>query len=71
MNSSMSKMNRVFEQVKGALGRLLIFIFTLLVADVLWQVLARYVLNTAFSFTEELARFEGSYTGKYLKNELN
>ncbi len=57
MNSSMRKMNRIFEQVKGALGRLLIFIFTLLVADVLWQVLARYVLNTSFSFTEELARF--------------
>ncbi len=53
----MSRLNYLFKQVKSGLGRLLIFIFALLVADVLWQVFARYVLNTSFSFTEELARF--------------
>ena len=60
MNSNqtdMSRINRVFNVVKSTLGRLLVSIFALLVADVLWQVLARYVLNTSFSFTEELARF--------------
>ena len=49
--------NIAFHRVKFALGRLLVLIFALLLADVLWQVLARYVLNTSFSFTEELARF--------------
>ena len=52
-----SRVHRAFRQVKRALGGLLFVIFALLVADVLWQVLARYVLNTSFSFTEELARF--------------
>jgi len=53
----MSRINVIFNHVKSALGKLLILIFALLLADVLWQVLARYVLNTSFSFTEELARF--------------
>ncbi len=52
-----SRLNSLFKQVKSGLGGLLIFIFALLVADVLWQVFARYLLNTSFSFTEELARF--------------
>ena len=53
----MSRIHPIFNLVKSALGKMLIIIFALLVADVLWQVLARYVLNTSFSFTEELARF--------------
>lgn len=53
----MSRIHPIFNLVKSALGKMLILIFALLVADVLWQVLARYVLNTSFSFTEELARF--------------
>jgi len=35
----------------------LITIFAVLVIDVLWQVFSRYILNTSFSWTEELARF--------------
>ncbi len=35
----------------------LISIFGLLVIDVLGQVFSRYILNTSFAFTEELARF--------------
>ncbi|WP_303315373.1 TRAP transporter small permease [Flavivirga abyssicola] len=35
----------------------LVFIFALLVLDVLWQVFSRYILNRSFSWTEELARF--------------
>lgn len=36
---------------------ILISIFGLLVIDVLGQVFSRYILNTSFAFTEELARF--------------
>jgi TRAP-type C4-dicarboxylate transport system permease small subunit len=32
-------------------------IFALLVLDVLFQVFSRYILNTSYSWTEELARF--------------
>jgi len=35
----------------------LVFLFGLLVIDVLWQVLSRYFLKGSYSFTEELARF--------------
>lgn len=35
----------------------LVFIFGLLVVDVLLQVFGRYVLNQSFTFTEEFARF--------------
>ena len=36
---------------------LLVILFGCLVIDVLWQVLARYLLQGSYSFTEELARF--------------
>lgn len=39
------------------LGWVLVFLMSLLVVDVLWQVFSRYVLNDPSSFTEELARF--------------
>ncbi|MFY0653399.1 MAG: TRAP transporter small permease [Cyclobacteriaceae bacterium] len=42
--------NKVIEKV-------MIFIFSLLVIDVLGQVFSRYVLSNSPSFTEELARF--------------
>ena len=35
----------------------MVSIFAVLVIDVLWQVFSRYILNTSFSWTEELARF--------------
>lgn len=53
----MSRIDETYKVVKNGLSRLLILIFALLVIDVIWQVFARYVLNTSFSFTEELARF--------------
>lgn len=49
--------DKFFNLAKLLLSRFLIGIFALLVVDVIWQVFARYVLNTSFSFTEELARF--------------
>ena len=50
-------MNLVFTNVKKVMQVLLIVIFGLLVIDVLWQVLARYLVKGSYSFTEELARF--------------
>ncbi len=47
----------IFEKVNRFMEIFLVFIFGLLVLDVLWQVFSRYVLNMSFSWTEELARF--------------
>lgn len=47
----------LFEKVCKILEIILIFIFGVLVVDVLLQVFSRYILNTSFTFTEELARF--------------
>ena len=53
----MSSSDKLFNSAKRLLSRFLITIFAVLVVDVIGQVFARYVLNTSFSFTEELARF--------------
>lgn len=47
----------IFNKVVRFIEIFLVIIFGLLVIDVLWQVFSRYVLNTSFSWTEELARF--------------
>ena len=47
----------IFKKVNRFMEIFLVLIFGLLVLDVLWQVFSRYVLNTSFSWTEELARF--------------
>ncbi|WP_066629182.1 TRAP transporter small permease [Labilibacter marinus] len=39
------------------LEKVLIFIMSILVLDVLWQVLSRYILSSPSSFTDELAGF--------------
>lgn len=48
---------RLFAGLMRALELLLIAIFAVMVADVLWQVFSRYVVGQSSSFTEELARF--------------
>lgn len=53
----MKTIDVIFNKVNRVLEVSLIFIFAILVLDVLWQVFSRYVLSTSFSFTEELARF--------------
>ncbi|WP_282148241.1 TRAP transporter small permease [Algibacter lectus] len=53
----MKKADILFEKVCRIMEIILVFIFGLLVIDVLSQVFSRYVLNTSFAFTEELARF--------------
>lgn len=46
-----------FNKVCRIMEIILVSIFGLLVIDVLGQVFSRYILNTSFAFTEELARF--------------
>lgn len=47
----------LFNRVCRIMEIILVSIFGLLVIDVLGQVFSRYILNTSFAFTEELARF--------------
>lgn len=47
----------LFNKVCRIIEIILVSIFGLLVVDVLGQVFSRYILNTSFAFTEELARF--------------
>ncbi len=47
----------VFNKVNRFLELFLMTIFALLVLDVLFQVLSRYILGGSFSWTEEFARF--------------
>lgn len=53
----MKTADNIFNKVIRFIEVFLVIIFGLLVLDVLWQVFSRYVLNTSFSWTEELARF--------------
>ncbi len=53
MNSSTSLKLRINQKV----GYLLIIIMALMVINVTWQVLSRYVVMSPSSFTDELARF--------------
>jgi TRAP-type C4-dicarboxylate transport system permease small subunit len=53
----MNKSTLIFDKTNRFLEIMLIAIFAVLVFDVLFQVFSRYVLNTSFSWTEELARF--------------
>jgi TRAP-type C4-dicarboxylate transport system permease small subunit len=49
--------DKIFNKISKILEVILVFIFAILVIDVLGQVFSRYILNTSFAFTEELARF--------------
>ena len=45
------------QKIDFVLEKFLMFIMALLVIDVLWQVISRYVLSSPSSFTDELAGF--------------
>jgi TRAP-type C4-dicarboxylate transport system permease small subunit len=47
----------VLDQVQRALGSLLALLMGVMVLDVTWQVVSRFVLRAPSSFTEELAGF--------------
>jgi len=53
----MKTVDVLFNKVCKIMEIILVSIFGLLVIDVLGQVFSRYILNTSFAFTEELARF--------------
>ena len=53
----MNLADKIFNKISKILEVILVFIFAILVVDVLGQVFSRYILNTSFAFTEELARF--------------
>ncbi len=44
-------------QLQNTLEFILVILFSILVIDVLWQVIARYFVGNPSSFTEELSRF--------------
>ena len=50
-------MSKIAEFTDRILSWTVIFLMALLVVDVVWQVTTRYLLGSASSFTEELARF--------------
>ncbi len=54
------KFNRILNRI---LESVLVFIMSVLVIDVLWQVTSRYVLSSPSSFTDELAGFLLIWTG--------
>jgi len=45
------------DKIDNVLEKILIFLMSILVIDVLWQVMSRYVLVSPSSFTDELAGF--------------
>lgn len=48
---------KILDKVNRALEIVLIFLTSILVLDVLWQVFSRYVLSSPSSFTDELAGY--------------
>ncbi len=50
-------MEKAYQLLNKIIETLLVVIFGLLVIDVVWQVVSRYVVGQSSSFTEEFARF--------------
>lgn len=50
-------MQKIYNTLITCIEYLLVIIFGLLVIDVVWQVVSRYVVGQSSSFTEEFARF--------------
>jgi TRAP-type C4-dicarboxylate transport system permease small subunit len=50
-------MENILNKVDKVLGYFLMTLMALMVVDVTWQVVTRFILSTPSSFTEELARF--------------
>lgn len=50
-------MEIAYKSINKFIEYFLVFIFSLLVLDVIWQVVSRYVVGQSSSFTEEFARF--------------
>ncbi len=50
-------MQKIYNILNKSIETLLVIIFGLLIIDVVWQVISRYVVGQSSSFTEEFARF--------------
>ena len=50
-------MEKIYITLNKVIETLLVVVFGLLVVDVVWQVVSRYVVGQSSSFTEEFARF--------------
>lgn len=50
-------MEKTYQVLNKVIETLLVIIFALLVIDVVWQVVSRYIVGQSSSFTEEFARF--------------
>lgn len=50
-------MEKIYHALIKAIEAFLVGIFVLLVLDVVWQVVSRYIVGQSSSFTEEFARF--------------
>ena len=50
-------MNAIRQKIDLIISRILIFIMSLMVLNVLWQVFTRYLSDTPSSFTDELSRY--------------
>jgi TRAP-type C4-dicarboxylate transport system permease small subunit len=52
-----AQLTRVCSKIEGLLGWILVGLMSVMVVDVTWQVVSRFVLRSPSSFTEELAGF--------------
>ncbi len=50
-------MQKIYNILNKGIETLLVIIFGLLIIDVVWQVVSRYIIGQSSSFTEEFARF--------------
>ncbi len=53
----MKQLETAYRRINKILENILVLIFSVLVIDVLWQVIARYSIGKPDAFTEELARY--------------
>ena len=56
-------MRQVRHKINKVVEKLLIFIFGIMVINVIWQIFARHILINPSSFTDELARYSMIWLG--------
>lgn len=56
-------MRQVRHKINKIVEKLLIFIFAIMVINVIWQIFARHILINPSSFTDELARYSMIWLG--------
>ena len=56
-------MRQVRHRINKVVEKLLIFIFGIMVINVIWQIFARHILINPSSFTDDLARYSMIWLG--------